>query len=63
MIMHCLKGGAMSKELIALSKDESLSYIPFVSIALPINAELDFKGHVFCLMLSVQVVIICRIKV
>jgi hypothetical protein len=24
MIMHCLKGGAMSKELIALSKDESL---------------------------------------
>lgn len=50
IIMHCLKGGAMSKELIALSKDESLSYIPFVSIALPINPEPEFKGHVFCLM-------------
>ncbi|VDI11130.1 sacsin [Mytilus galloprovincialis] len=49
-VLHCLKGGNVSKELADLSKDESLSYSPYVSIAVPMDKDQDFKGHVFCLM-------------
>jgi sacsin len=40
----------MSQELLALSQDESLSYSPYVSIAMPLHDDPEFKGHVFCLM-------------
>ncbi|CAC5371405.1 unnamed protein product [Mytilus coruscus] len=49
-VLHCLKGGNVSKELADLSKDESLSYSPYVSIAVLMDKDQDFKGHVFCLM-------------
>jgi sacsin len=50
LVLHCLKGGNMSQELLALSQDESLSYSPYVSIAMPLHDDPEFKGHVFCLM-------------
>ncbi|VDI81263.1 Hypothetical predicted protein [Mytilus galloprovincialis] len=49
IIFHCVKGGNMSKELRILSLDESLSYSPYASIAVPMEED-QFKGHVFCLM-------------
>ncbi|CAC5371398.1 unnamed protein product [Mytilus coruscus] len=49
-VMHCYKGGEMSKELKTLSQDESLSYSPYVSLGLPLFHDPEFKGHVFCLM-------------
>ncbi|CAC5407078.1 unnamed protein product [Mytilus coruscus] len=49
IIFHCVKGGNMSKELRILSLDESLSYSPYASIAVPME-EGQFRGHVFCLM-------------
>ena len=49
-VLHCLKGGNLSEELVKLSQDESLSYSPYISIAVPMTNDPEFKGHVFCLM-------------
>ncbi|XP_052100792.1 sacsin-like [Mytilus californianus] len=49
IIFHCMKGGNMSEELRILSLDESLSYSPYTSIAVPMEED-QFRGHVFCLM-------------
>ncbi|XP_063431924.1 sacsin-like [Mytilus trossulus] len=49
IIFHSMQGGNMSEELRNLSLDESLSYSPYTSIAIPMEED-QFRGHVFCLM-------------
>ncbi|XP_052100068.1 sacsin-like isoform X2 [Mytilus californianus] len=49
-VLHCLKGGNLSEELVKLSQDKALSYSPYISIAVPMTNDPEFKGHVFCLM-------------
>ncbi|KAL5020416.1 hypothetical protein ScPMuIL_003308 [Solemya velum] len=40
-----------SEEMAALLEDKSLSYPPYVSIAVPLNIDMsEFKGHVFCFL-------------
>ncbi|XP_078314515.1 LOW QUALITY PROTEIN: sacsin-like [Crassostrea virginica] len=41
---------SMSSTLRQLSCDESLSYSPFVGVAMEMSCPVDFQGHVFCFL-------------
>ena len=41
---------SMSSTLRQLSCDESLSYSPFVGVAMEMTCPVDFQGHVFCFL-------------
>ena len=40
----------MSSTLQKLSRDESLSYSPYVGVAMEMTCPVDFQGHVFCFL-------------
>uniref|UniRef100_A0A8W8HXQ4 Sacsin n=1 Tax=Magallana gigas TaxID=29159 RepID=A0A8W8HXQ4_MAGGI len=50
-VMNLFQGeNKMSSTLQKLSNDDSLSYSPYVGVAMDMDCPLDLKGHVFCFL-------------
>eukprot|EP00105_Crassostrea_gigas_P021381 XP_011440490.1 PREDICTED: sacsin-like [Crassostrea gigas] len=50
-VMNLFQGkNNMSSKLRKLSNDDSLSYSPYVGVAMDMDCPLDLKGHVFCFL-------------
>ncbi|XP_061172842.1 sacsin-like [Saccostrea echinata] len=50
-VMNLFKGKShMSSNLQKLSLDESLSYSPYVGVAMDMDFPLNFQGHIFCFL-------------
>ncbi|KAK3584527.1 hypothetical protein CHS0354_039261 [Potamilus streckersoni] len=51
MVANYYKGGTTSEDLRTLIQDDSLGYVPLVSVAAPVGENRHgFKGHVFCFL-------------
>eukprot|EP00105_Crassostrea_gigas_P042862 XP_019927010.1 PREDICTED: sacsin-like [Crassostrea gigas] len=50
-VMNLFQGrSSMSSHLQKLSNDDSLSYSPYVSVAMDMDCPTNFQGHVFCFL-------------
>ncbi|XP_052698442.1 sacsin-like [Crassostrea angulata] len=50
-VMNLFQGeNSMSSTLRKLSKDDSLSYSPYVGVAMDMDCPSNFQGHVFCFL-------------